>query len=121
MKYPLCSASITVRPVSGLIILESRFFIPQSTTVSAQTVLRRQRDITVSPFVWVWDSNQANRASNVVVKFSPSHVRVASRTRYLNWRSEATKSLYRHRATNLANELAVDERLVDDPTRLAIL
>jgi len=55
------------------------------------------------------------------VKSSGNNLRAESRTRYLNGRPEATKSLYHNGAAHLVNEQAACKRLVDDPTRLAIL
>jgi hypothetical protein len=87
--------------------------------MSAQTVSRRQPDITVS----------ARRVSDLyprrnvrfVAKSPSNNLRAESRTRYLNGRPEATKPLYHNWSAHLVNEQVACKRLVDDPTRLAIL
>jgi hypothetical protein len=85
--------------------------------MSAQTGLWRQRNITVSPE----ESGPLSRRNvRFVAKSGSNNLRVESRTRYLNGRPEATKSLYRYWAAHLVNEQAACKRLVDDPTRLAI-
>ena len=63
----------------------------------------------------------SRRNVRFVAKSPSNNLRVESRTRYLNGRPEATKSLYRYWTAPLVNEQAACKRLVDDPTRLAIL
>jgi hypothetical protein len=86
--------------------------------VSDRTSGRRQLDITVSPLTqFEIPIKRVVRKTVVISRCNGGE----SRTRYLNGRPEATKSLYRVRTARLVNEKAVYERLVDDPTRLAIL
>src|SRR5438093_13037070 len=108
MKYPWSTASITVRPVSGLIILESRFFIPQSMLSSLERCCGGNGILRFLPF-WTEQKLQSGKNSQRVVKRSKNRY-CASETRYLNEESEATKSLYRNRAAHLVTEQAVYER-----------
>ncbi|HMB66657.1 MAG TPA: hypothetical protein VKM96_01730 [Candidatus Bathyarchaeia archaeon] len=105
--------------MSGFIILESLFLIPQSIILQLKEVA-----VGTEYYGFSLTPSQILVGEGVVEEFAKClEKRFSSRVKNSIPESTAggTKSLYRNWAAHLVNEQAAFKRLVDDPTRLAIL